>query len=311
MRENLARQKHDNYDWVILLLLLLGFKLPPGLGGTGGTGGSMGEATATRTGTGKPNTSNDSGVDTSGSTTKSRPNTDPTGGVNDKSKDMSAPGGATPRDNAGVTFAQKVTSFIMGSTPTARQGGLNLIPDLPTVGGTGGESSTTAIYNPTTGKYEYFTNNQYLFASSSTSKPSGPTMMEMVKKMVQPVIGRFISTPDAPTQKIPVDIPYPKPVILQVSGNIESMIMAKNNPQGLIDITTSNAKAKPSETMPPSNLDIITKIQNPLQQQSNLLSEITSGFTNFGQEALNKFLGIFTGPPTPLFRPTITPEIGV
>jgi hypothetical protein len=266
-----------------------------------------------------PNNSNDVANDASGATTKSSPPVDPYSGGNtgDKSNSQNIHPSLVATDNPGVAFAQKQVQVISTTPPTATKGGLSLIPNLPTVGGTGKESVTTAIYNPNTGQYQSYTNNELLFGNAPSGKnpqavpaPSQPTHKIADPQSVDP-IGTYYSTPNSPVITIPVTPSSAIPTLTQKTANpIDLLAYAQSQiPQVM---TQKNQTPQPAQSYPD------TTVPNPLTKQQ---PSILDGLTNFGQASLNALLaqgknltGLFSGikipqlfgvPAAPISSPTV------
>ena len=271
-------RKHDNYDWVLLLLFALGFKGVPGFGG-----GSNMDTTSTG---GKGMTDDTTGGKNSGGSM------DVTTGANNKNQDNSGnkvtmpPGGmgmmtgppdkgtpvSGPMDpskiiptytpNAGVQAAQAQLNAIYGGGNVSEGGNVYLNRNLPSPSGSMGSSITTVVYNPKTGKYDTFTNNELLFPMTAMKPPM--SMAEMAKQPTPPG-----SMPPMMTQPMPLP---------NLTGGVRPLdlnaIAALYNKPQPMQAPTMTLPA-PSGTLP-----------NPLPQHPSLLS----GLENFGQAALNQLL---------------------
>lgn len=274
-------RKHDNYDWAILLLLLLGFKVPPGLGGTApdtmsnsGRSSMTDDTTTGKNGGGSMDTAtgaNNKNQDPSGNKSTMQPPSITPIGAPDKGTPVTGPGDMskvipTYMPNAGVQAAQAQVNAIFAGDNTPEAPGVYYNPNLPSPDGNAGASVTTVVRDPRTGMYVTVTNNQYLFPMS------GPSMAEMAKQPLPPG-----SMPPMMSQPMAQQVPLPNLTggVLQSQNSIYQLMQTQ-------PVTTPRGVQSPPLSLPaPSGT-----LPSPLPTHPSLLS----GLENFGQAALNQLL---------------------
>lgn len=280
----MARKK-DNSDLLILGLLALAFlgkgplSVPSSMDTTPARTGPMDMGSPSRNGSNGDGTPTESGVNDKNAQTTSNKTMGMGGGVVDKGSPMTPPGGSgmispmfvPPKDNAGVMAAQKTIAVIAGGGAVMEGPGTFLQPNLPTIGGPGA-STTTVVFNPKTGKYDTFTNNELLFSNNADTKNTQPMSAKEMAKQPMPAMA-------APMMMMPVPLSGLVDTGPKTNTDIYKTLLMQ---QMMAPVMATPAPAGPAAVLPP----VSGTVPNPLPQMPSILSNLQG----FGQSFLNQFL---------------------
>lgn len=179
-------------------------------------------------------------------------------------------------DNAGVQAAQAQINAI--NAGGFKQTGANTyVGNLPSPINNPLSSITTAVYNPKTGTYDTYTNNDVNHKSSPSFTPA-PPMTQPTAPQRQPV-----GVPVPVVQPKPQSIPIPNLTggVTQSANELYNMLLKNKNqggsPSETVKVPNPTIPNTPGQNYHPNMGD--TSIPNPLPQQPA-----------FGQAFLNQFL---------------------